>query len=232
MKSKPITFKLATCNLQSLPRQASIRRALNSMRLIHLRGMQECDPLGYKQEVFARYGSGVRGIGTPERPKDATYSCPIAHNRRTFIPLQVWSRKIYDGHSGISYTRHLTSGVYLHKASEYRVGMVNVHSVVAHGDHLAQRKAMKASAKAVTRDEVGDLLAAGLPVAVTGDFNDTANWFGEAFMGHRVQRVGRGIDQVLLIDGAHHFWTVLSSRKVKTPSDHDTIRVKVRLTAR
>ena len=228
---KSIVFKLATDNLQSLPRQRSIAKTANAVTGTHIFGFQEADPEAYKEWLFGRWPH-ILGIGTPENPRDDRFSCPVGYNRAMFRPLAAESVKLYDGEGGISKTRHLGKVTFQHKGTGLVLAAVNLHSVVAHGSQRADRLDMKRRAKDVTKAEVRELLEMGLPVAVMGDFNDLANWFGTRFDDHRVTRVGKGIDQIILIDGDQHQWELLSFRWVKTPGDHDTLRAKVRLTER
>lgn len=229
--TRSIVFKIGTANVQSLPPRKSITDSFNSLNGCHLRGLQEVDLTRYQRATLARYPHAI-GIGTNSKPRGNQYSCPIAHNAATFVPEWKSTVKLYDGHEGISLTRHLTNAGFRHKGTGWVIGMVNLHSVVTHGKNQAQRKAMKRDAKSNTFGRVRHILAGGHPVVITGDFNDTANWFGQRFDGHRVQVVKHGIDQVVLIDGAHHYWTVESHKTRQTGSDHDTLRVKVRLTLR
>lgn len=229
--SRSIVFKIGTANVQSLPPRRSIADSFNSLNGCHLRGLQEVDLTRYQRATLDRYPHAI-GIGTSSKPRGNQYSCPIAHNAAMFTPAWKSAVKLYDGHEGISLTRHLTQAGFRHKGTGWVVGMVNLHSVVTHGRNRPQRAAMKVTAKRVTFTQVLAMLASGHPVVVTGDFNDTANWFGKSFHGHRVQVVKHGIDQVVLIDGAHHYWTVESHKTRQTGSDHDTLRIKVRLTLR
>lgn len=226
---KSAQFKISTKNVQSLPHQKSIVKELDSVAGTHLIGFQEVDPKDYKVAVFKKFPQ-AKGIGTAAKPANNTYSCPIVHNRVMFTSLGATSSKIYDGVSGISLTRRLTSETFKHNKTGMPVGMVNLHSVLMKGGQPAKRSAMKAEAKEKTFAAVRKHLAAGRPVVITGDFNDKANWFGTKFDGHRVQRFIHGIDQIVLIDGKSHTWRKDSHSVRPTPGDHDTLRAKVTLT--
>lgn len=226
---KTIEFKIATCNLMSLPRQRSIARTMQSVAGTHIWGMQEADPRDYKIALLKKWPQ-VLGIGTLDRPKDNTYSCPIGYNRAAFAHVSGSNHKLYDGESQVSLTRRLRRDRLLHKASGIDLGVVNLHSVVGHGVKKADRVRMKREAKAATFESVRAYLKLGLPVAITGDFNDTANWFGTIFDGHRVLVVGNGIDKIVLIGNTHYRWSVKSVKTRQTPSDHDTLRCRVTLT--
>jgi len=226
-----IIFRIGTLNLQSLPPQKSLTKSLATLSGLQLWGMQEADLKRYKQELFKKWPHVV-GIGTAARPANNTYSCPVGYAKGTFSLDRASAHKIYDGESGISLTRRLESAVFTHNSSKYKVAMVNLHSVLMKGSNQAKRKEMKAETKKVTFATVDRHLAKGLPVAVTADANDTANWFGTTYKGHKVRRVKNGIDQIVLIDGDHHKWDVLSERVIDNPGDHHTLRTKVSLTAK
>lgn len=226
--TKTIEFKVATCNVQSLPKLRNIKSQLKSINGIHLAGLQEVDPADYKREVLKAYPHAL-GIGTLSRLKNETYSCPIRYSKALITCLRSGSVKIYDGEAGVSLTRHLTHGHFQFRGNKLEFGAVNLHSVKMTGIKQVDRKRMKAEAKEKTFATVRRYTSKGLPVIVTGDFNDKANWFGKQFDGRRVIRVGQGIDQILFIAGDREWWEVLGTNRVETASDHDTIRVRVAL---
>lgn len=229
MTRQTIEFKIASCNLMSLPSQRSIARTMSTLAGVHIWGMQEADPRAYKVSLLKRWPQ-VLGIGTLERPRNDTYSCPIGYAPGTFAHVSGSNHKLYDGESQVSLTRRLRRDRFLHMRSGIDLGVVNLHSVVGHGVKKADRVRMKAEAKVATFESVRAYLKLGLPVAVTGDFNDTANWFGAKFDGHRVRVVGHGIDKIILIENAGFTWSVESVKYRESPSDHDTLRCRVRLT--
>lgn len=229
VSKKSEQFKISTCNLQSLPKLKSIAKGMATTDGTHFRGFQEADLKEYKLALFKKFPHIV-GIGTLKTPRNNTYSSPIVYSRVLADKLFAKTVKLYDGESGISYTRHATYAGYRLKKTKQLVAHVNLHSVVIKADRKAKRLEMKEDAKAATFASVRDALKHGYSVIVTGDFNDKTNWFGTKFEGHKVTAVKNGINQVIVIDGAHSKWTVDSHRAVPQPGDHDTLRAKVTLT--
>jgi len=194
---------------------------------LHLVGFQECDPPRYKLRVRKKW-PGTIGLGPI---KDNTYSTPISYARKRFHVLSWHNFKLYDGESGISLTRRLTQAVFEELKSGLQVGMINLHGPVVKNDskHLI-RLAMRNTSKSTVLNHVTALLSQGLPVIVTADFNDTANWFGGLDDRYKVTRIRHGIDQIILNAPSGYKWEVLSENDVDTPSDHNTLRSRVRLT--
>lgn len=196
--------------------------------MLQLVGFQEADPPRYKNRLRKRW-PGIIGLGPIN---NNTYSTPIGFSKKRFHVISWHNYKLYDGVSGISLTRHLTQAIFEELKSGLQVGMVNLHGPVVKKDSKhTERLKMRNESKSVAISKVTELLTKGLPVIVTADFNDTANWFSKlSEMGYRVKRVRHGIDQIILICNAHYEWEVLSQSNVDTPSDHNTLRSRVRLT--
>lgn len=219
-------FKVGTVNAQSLPQHWKLPGVFSSCAGLALFGMQEMDLPRYKRRAKKKWPQ-IFGLGPIN---NNTYSCPIVYNPKRFNLLEHYTRRLYVGSDGISYTRHLTVGVFEEIASEIHVGMVNLHGPVVKADgKLVKRKECRREAQRVAREEAEDLLDRGLPVVITGDFNDKANWFLELGKKYHMRRVGAGIDQVIFFDNEDSYWEIESKHSVDTPSDHNTLRVQVKL---
>lgn len=228
---KRITFKVATCNAKSLPQHWHLPGVFSSLSGLGLWGMQEMDPPRYKKRAHKKWPQMV-GLGPTN---NNTYSSPIGFSTAKWAMIHHWQPRLYVGDDGISYTRHATVAMVEHLSSEIEVGMVNLHGPVVKRDGKFEKRLLcRREAKRVATEQVSDLLNDGMPVVVTGDFNDKTNWFLPLKdKGFSVTRVGAGIDQVLFIcDPDKYEWKVLSRHSVDTPSDHNTLRVQVQLTQR
>lgn len=230
---KTATFRVATMNVMSLPKNPNLKKTLRSRRGSHLVGFQEVDLADFKRTLLKKWPKAVLGIGRIGDLAPDTYSCPILYGRGRFSLVSSDSEKLYDGSDGISKTRHLTSAIVRHKKTGFLIGMVNIHGPVVKKDSKeAKRRAMRRQARRVTKTKVRELMDLGLPVVVTGDFNTTNNWFGKKFNKRFVKRAANGIDQIIYINGAHQKWRLLSTKKINTPSDHDTFTSRVSLIAK
>lgn len=219
-------FKIGTCNAQSLPQHWKLPSVFSSCAGLALFGMQEIDLPRYKKRAKKKW-SQIIGLGPID---NNTYSCPIVYNPKRFNLLGHHSRRLYEGSDGISYTRHLTVATFEETKTRSQVGMVNLHGPVVKPDNkLAKRKECRREAQKVAREEVLNLLERGFPVVITGDFNDKDNWFNGIGTRYKMRRVGAGIDQIILFDNGVFQWEVVSKRSVDTPSDHNTLRVQVKL---
>lgn len=220
--SGSITFRVGSVNAMSLPQHWKLMRVFASTVGLHVIGMQEMDPPRYKRAAKKRWPQ-ILGLGPID---DNTYSCPLVFARKRFSVVSSKSVKLYTGSEGISYTRHLTRAILSEKKTGIQLGVINLHGPVVKKDKkLAKRLACRAQAKKIACRQVDLFLRLGLPVVVTGDFNDKANWFKK----YNAKRVGGGIDQILLIGNKNTSWEVLSKSSVDTPSDHNTLRSRVRL---
>lgn len=224
-------FRVASCNMMSLPRQdKTVHLTVDSATgpLIEFVGWQECDNDVYRdaiEEHAKNYNTRFAGRGV-------TYNAPISWRPWDWTLKYSGKKKIYDGVAGISHTRHLEYATFaLKKDDNCVVAVVNIHSVVVKAASRLQRLKMRRQAKAALNEVVSELMRQGIPVIITGDFNDRSDWFPFRLqLGGKTRRAqtvtnDRGIDKVTLINGERYGFRVLGKHSRKSPSDHDTLVV-------
>lgn len=220
------TFRVASENLMSLPKNQYISKTLKALNTIPVVGFQEASEPSFKKALLRRYPA-IIGLGPID---NNTYAAPVVANANRFRHIKTGTRLIHKGRAHVSLTRRLTWAIVEEKRTKIRFGIINLHAVVVKKDaHFEARKAMRQLDKEALKAQVAEFQKQGLPVLVIGDFNDRANWLGSTFGGHRVQRVQHKVDQILFVDGVKFAWSILRWNHVDTPSDHDAVRAQVSL---
>lgn len=223
------TTRVSTLNLMSLPKNPRLNKTLDSVTGIELVGFQEADPTSFKTTLKKRYPAIIQLGGL----NDTTYAAPIKAIANIFTNVKNGTRKMYDGKKGVSYTRRLSWAHLTHKKSKTQFGIINLHAIVVKNDaNRAFRVASREKCKAALKLQIAYFQKLGLPIIVTGDFNDKTSWLGSAIGGQRVQRVTHGIDQIYVIDCAKSKWSIERTVLTDTPSDHHTLRARVSLSLR
>lgn len=228
-------LRVASCNMMSLPRQdKTVHLTVESStgRLIELVGWQECDNPVYRNAIRDH----AKGYATVFAGTNVNFNSPVSYRPDDWGRLDSGSAKIYDGVGGISHTRHL-EWVKYRSAHDKSVEIVhiNIHSVVVKASSRLQRLRMRRQAKAALNKVVSRFMQAGLPIVITGDFNDRSDWFPFRLqLGGKVRRAqtvtnARGIDKATFINGAKYGWRILGKTSRNTPSDHDTLVVDVHI---
>lgn len=214
--------RIATNNLMSLPKNKNVGNALNASKNDPIVGIQECSPPDFKTKVKRMYPN-IIGLGPIH---DDRYASPLRIHAGIFRHLKKGSDKLYSGVGHVSLTRHLTWAVAQYKSTKTNIGVINLHAVVYKNDkYKAKRLAMRNESKAALKKRLKWMVDQGLPVIITGDFNDRANWLGSAFEGMRVTRVTHGIDQILFVDSKTARWGWSGRTVENTSSDHHVLSV-------
>lgn len=227
-----MTIRVASNNLMSLPKNKNVQNAIRANNTIPIVGFQEADPVSFKTALKKRYPK-IMGLG-PANEKgqytDYTYAAPLVVNATLFTHVNHGTEVIHNASAGISHKRRLTWAIVERKDSKIRLGVINLHAVLGKKDKLyEQRMKMRASDKAALKKQVDKFQAMGLPIIITGDFNDTANWLGATYGGQRVQRATHRVDQILVVNSEKYRWTINSYNHADTTSDHDVLRAQVSL---
>lgn len=227
-------MRVASCNMMSLPRQDAtvhITVERSTGPLIEIVGWQECDNDLYRAELERVPDYKTRFAG-----RNVTFNSPISWRPSDWTITNSGKKKIYDGKSRISHTRHLEFCEFrLVHDKDCEIAAVNIHSVVVKSVRFLQRISMRRQAKKALNEVVSGLMQRGIPVVITGDFNDRSDWFPFRLqLGGRVRRAqtvtnARGIDKVTLVNGAKYGFRVLGKASRNTPSDHDTLVVDIQL---
>ena len=221
--------RIGTENLMSLPKNKFISKTIKAVQSCQIVGFQEANLVSFKQTLKKRYPA-IIGLGPIA---NNTYSTPLMINANVFRHLKTGTAVMHPGAAGISFTRRLTWAIVQHKVSKAEIGVINLHAVLVKSDaKREQRLLFRGRDKNALKLQVDTMQKQGLPIIVTGDFNDKTNWLGAKFGGQRVQRVAHGIDQILLVDSATHAWVIDAHSTSNTPSDHDALRALVDLVAR
>lgn len=223
------TTRVASINLQSLPKNPNLTKTLDSLNTIPLIGIQEATLVSFKKALLRRY-PGIVGLGALD---DKTRAAPLVAKKRKFRHIKTGERLMHRGSSGISYTRRLTWAIVEERESKARIAMINLHAVyVKKDDKYEKRIELRKQDKAALRAQVDVFQKMGLPVIVTGDFNSKGNWLGTSYGGQGVKRIIDGVDQILFVNCSTSTWSILGWNDKDTPSNHDTIRAKVSLIRR
>jgi endonuclease/exonuclease/phosphatase family metal-dependent hydrolase len=225
-----LNVRVASANLQSNPKNKNVKSVIDSVNTIGIVGFQEADPESFKIALKKKWPAIIQ-LGDL---KDNTYAAPVVGRGDAFRHVKTGTRIIHKGVAGVSYTRRLTWAILERKdANKVQIGVINLHAVlVKKDDKYKKRLEMRESDKAALKAQVDAFQKLGLPVVVTGDFNDTANWLGATYGGQRVQRIIHKVDQVLVVNSAKHAWTITASNHADNSSDHDVLRVRVQLKTR
>lgn len=219
---------VASNNLQSYPKNPKVITTINATKTNNLIGFQEADLPEFK-DVLRRIHPWIACIGKNSEPK---YAAPFQINRNLFELLRHGFRFMYWGKKGISHTRYLSWGIAREKKKKVRFGIINFHAVDTKNDALAaERDKRMVLCKAAVKKQVDAFIEEGLPIVITCDQNELQSWFGTSYRGRRVQSVAHRVDRIYFIDTPHRKWKILSSSHVNTPSNHDALLAKVRLSA-
>lgn len=222
-------MRVATCNLMQYPKNRNIPKTLESVNGCKVIGFQEVNRPAFKKRLKRRWPN-IIGLGHLDK---TDYGSPLVVNKNVFNYIKTGTTPMYPTAAGISRTRHLTWAIAEHKSTKQRVGIINLHAVdVKNDQHLPRRLKLREKCKAALDFQIAQFQQMGLPILITGDFNDTANWVGPKVGGQRVQRIRHRVDQILVIDSDKAKWTIVRHSVVDTPSNHHTLRAKLSLSRR
>lgn len=223
-------FRVASLNLMSLPRNPNLTETIRSVNTIPIVGIQEADLPAFKLRLQKRWPA-IIGLGEIDDPSRAA---PLVANANRFTHVRTGERLMHRAAAGISHKRFLTFAVIQFKDTKIKMAIINLHAVdCKKDDKYEKRLEMREQDKKALLIQVDHFIELGLPIIITGDFNDTANWLGGSSRGgRRVRRVRHKVDQIYTVDGQDERLEIISSNYVDNSSNHDALRARINLVER
>lgn len=215
------TFKVATNNIMSLPKNPQVLKTLRAAPLASVVLVQEAD--------LPDFHKALHQLGEHRVPAQVaggnTYSTFVLYDPHVWDHVDTTFRKAYDGAEGVSLTRHIAVTVLRHKGINREFAFISYHAVTA-GKDATRRRLRRAGTKAV-RAAIAAQRKAGRVVILGCDQNGTGNLFPSRkfHVRHLIDHVyawrSPGVD---VVENKHH--------TVGTRSDHDVLVVSVTATVR
>lgn len=213
-KPKPLTatFKVATNNVMSNPRNPRIRETLAATSGSSVLLLQEVD-------IFHNEVRNIPGYRCIPLPNGDIYNATIAYKPSVWEYVSHTYKKQYDGKKDISKTRHVARATLRHKKLGENFVFVSYHDVTRGQDSLRVR--LRANARRVVRKILNNQRALKLPIVLGADVNQKAIVYRQA---NKITR--QGIDHQYAWSSPTVKLSVISKRRTKTRSDHDALVVQ------
>lgn len=235
-----ITIQTVTANVRELPRhddtiRSTFKKAATGCQLaafqetgnpVYVRAMEET--------LINHSCSGLAG--------DPQHNVSIAFDEQMFKRTGSGWRKLYDGESGISHTRHAL-WVELGMLADPTLGIVSVSvhfpagafdpdgTTRDSGDRIPTRVAMWKEAQAELLQLLQELATKGHAIVVFGDFNrQRVKPLPDTIAGRKTHAVANALDWIIYVDGANTRWATHEVNKVDILSDHKALQNRVTLT--
>lgn len=230
------SFPIATSNVGTKVTTDLFKKAVKGNQIV---GWQEVDSVADWGKLIVATPA-YRNVGVTEQNPQHNTPISVASN---WSVVDSGFKKLYDGESGISHTRHATwAEIELKSDPSLHVIVVNVHwpsaafgpsgNIREKGDRIGLRVDMWNDARAETLDLIQEVSDNGrLPVILTGDFNRQVKpaYSSEDF-GRKTQAFDHGLDWIYLIDGDNEQFSGGAESLRAVGSDHKTFVKIVNIT--
>lgn len=236
-----VTLQTVTANVCELPRHdatiaATFKAAATGCQLA---GFQETGNPVYvrkMRETLKNHDcSGVAG--------DPQHNVSIAFDKAMFKRVGAGWRKLFDGESGISHTRHaLWVEVESLLDSSFRLVLLSAHYPAGafspsgaprtSGDRIAKRVEMWNEANAAMIKLLEELAVKAHPMVLFGDFNrQKVRALPATIAGRKTSAISNALDWTFYIDGAESEWKTHEVNKVDINSPgHPAVQNRATLT--